>query len=88
MSKKEQKVKSSTTFGRGIKKAARWVAKMFGYKAENKFARGVWYVFATSAAALTLYFAVALTIVIVDEEGYAIDDYKYFCCHCRFMDNL
>ena len=47
MSKKEQKVKSSTTFGRGIKKAARWVARMFGYKAENKFARGLWYVFAT-----------------------------------------
>lgn len=77
MSKKEQKVKSSTTFGRGIKQAARWVAKMFGYKAENKFARGVWYVFATSAALVALYVAVALTITIVDEVGYAINDYKY-----------
>ncbi len=77
MSKKEQKVKSSTTFGRGIKQAARWVAKMFGYKAENKFARGVWYVFATSAAALTLYFAVALTIVIIDGVGDIIIDYRY-----------
>lgn len=33
-----------------IRSAARWVSRMFGYKAENKFARGVWYVFATSAA--------------------------------------
>jgi hypothetical protein len=78
MSKKEQKGKSSTTFGRGIKKAARWVARMFGYKAENKLARGLWYVFATGAAVLALYFAVALTIIIVDEVGYAIDDYKYY----------
>ncbi|MBQ6306866.1 MAG: WG repeat-containing protein [Bacteroidales bacterium] len=77
MSKNEQKVKSSTTFGRGIKQAARWVAKMFGYKAENKFARAVWYVFATSAAALTLYFAVALTIVIIDGVGDIIIDYRY-----------
>lgn len=77
MSKKEQKVKSSTIFGRGIKQAALWVARMFGYKAENKFARGVWYVFATSAAALTLYFAVALTIVIVDGVSDIIIDYRY-----------
>ena len=54
MRRKEQKGKSSTAFGRGIKKAARWVAKMFGYKAENKFARCLWYVFATSAAVVAL----------------------------------
>ena len=65
------------SIGRGIKQAARWVARMFGYKAENKYARGVWYVFATSAAALTLYFAVALTIFIVDDVGDIINDYKY-----------
>ena len=72
--------KSNSIFasiGRGIKQAARWVAKMFGYKAENKYARGVWYVFATSAAALTLYLAVALTIVIVDGVGDIIGDCKY-----------
>ena len=77
MSKKEQKVKSSTTFGRGIKKAARWVARMFGYKAENKFARGLWYVFATSAAVMVLFAAVVITIVIVENVGDFIDDYKY-----------
>lgn len=60
-----------------LKQAARWAARMFGYKAENKYARGVWYVFATSAAALTLYLAVALTIVIVDGVGDIISDYKY-----------
>ena len=65
------------SFGRGIKRAARWVAKMFGYKAENKYARGIWYVFATGSAVLALYFAVALTIIIVDEAGYAINNYKY-----------
>ena len=50
-----------------IKKAARWVARMFGYKAENKFARVVWYVFATSAALVTVYVLVALSIVFFDE---------------------
>ena len=77
MSKKEQKVKSSTTFGRGIKQAARWVARMFGYKAENKYARGLWYVFATSAAVVALFAAVVITIVIVENVGDFIDDYKY-----------
>ena len=76
MENNQQIHESSSKVG-GIKQAARWVAKMFGYKAENKYARGVWYVFATSAAALTLYLAVALTIVIVDEVGDIISDYKY-----------
>ena len=76
MSNKSNSVLAS--IGRGIKQAARWVARMFGYKAENKYARAVWYVFATGAAVLALYFAVALTIIIVDEVGYAIDDYKYY----------
>ena len=63
--------------GRGIKQAARWVAKMFGYKAENKYARGVWYVFATSAAVVALFAAVVITIVIVENLGDFIDDCKY-----------
>ena len=67
MSKKEKKTKSSTTIGSGIKQAARWVARMFGYKAENKYARGVWYVFATAAAVVTLYAAVVLTLIIIEE---------------------
>ena len=65
------------SIGRGIKQAARWVAKMFGYKAENKFARVVWYVFATCAAIVALYVAVAFTIVIIDEVDNVISDYKY-----------
>ena len=77
MSKKEQKGKSSTAFGRGIKQAASWVAQMFGYKAENKYARVVWYVFATCAALVALYVAVALTVEIIDEAGYAIYNFKY-----------
>lgn len=42
------------TFGRGLKKAARWVARMFGYKADTKFGRILWYVFATCACVLVL----------------------------------
>ena len=37
-----QQIHESSSKGGGIKKAARWVARMFGYKAENKYARGVW----------------------------------------------
>ena len=62
-----QQIHESSSKGGGIKKAARWVARMFGYKAENKYARGVWYVFATAAAVVTLYVAIALTLVIIQE---------------------
>ncbi len=64
---KNNNSEKTTFLGGGIKKAARWVARMFGYKAENKYARGVWYVFATAAAVVTLYVAVALTLVIIQE---------------------
>lgn len=50
-----------------IRSAARWVARMFGYKAENKFARVVWYVLATSVTLVAVYVAVALSIVFFDE---------------------
>ena len=62
---------------RGIKQAARWVARMFGYKAENKFARGVWYVFATGAAIIAVIVAGLLMFIIVEEVGDKIDDGKY-----------
>lgn len=44
---------------------------MFGCKAENKFARGVWYVFATSASVIALFIAA----VIVYETVNCIDDW-------------
>ena len=47
-----------------LKQAARWVAKMFGYKAESKLGRFVWRVFATSAAIVALLVAIALVINI------------------------
>lgn len=40
---------------------------MFGYKAENKFARVVWYVLATSVTLVAVYVAVAISIVFFDE---------------------
>ena len=41
-----------------LKQAARWVARMFGYKAESRFGRVVWHVFATSAAIVVLFIAI------------------------------
>lgn len=60
-----------------LKQAARWVARMFGYKAENKFGRGLWYVFATSASITALYVTIALTINIIDEVGDIRSTKKY-----------
>ena len=77
MRRKEQKGKSSTAIGRGIKQAARWVARMFGYKAENKFARGVWYVFATCVAVFALIFTTALVFEVVDLIKDSCEDAKY-----------
>ena len=67
----------STSKCGGVKKAARWVARMFGYKAENKYARAVWYVFATAAALVTLYVAVAATILIVESISDNCSSRKY-----------
>ena len=75
MSNKSNSVLASV--GRGIKQAARWVAKMFGYKAENKYARGVWYVFATSAAIFALIFVTALVFDVVDLVKDLCEDAKY-----------
>jgi hypothetical protein len=72
--------KSDSVFasiGRGIKQAARWVAKMFGYKAENKYARGVWYVFATSAAIFALIFVTVLVFDAIDLVKDLCEDAKY-----------
>ena len=60
-----------------IKQAARWVARMFGYKAESKFGRFVWRVFATSAAIVALLVAIALVINVYDEIESARKERKY-----------
>ena len=62
--------------GRGIKQAAVWVAKLFGYKEGTTFGKIVWRVFALSASLVMLYIAVLMTYVFVDEVGYKIDDMK------------
>jgi hypothetical protein len=43
-----------------FRKAIGKVARMFGYKAESRFGRVMWYVFITSAAIVTLIVAVVL----------------------------
>lgn len=56
-----------------LKRAARWVARMFGYKAENKFARVLWYVFATCASIIVLFIVIVLVVNLID----GIRDYQY-----------
>lgn len=58
--------KSSTAFGRGIKKVAQWVARMFGYKAESKFGRAIWYVFITAVTVIAVYFVIGLVLCTID----------------------
>lgn len=64
MSKKMNSIFASAW--RGIKKAARWVARMFGYKADTKFGRILWYVFATCACVFVLYAAIETVWGYVD----------------------
>ena len=54
---------------RGIKKAALWVARMFGYKSESKFGRIVWHVLSPCIAILAL--SSVITLVIWGIEGLA-----------------
>lgn len=67
MKKTEQLNETNSKKKNAIRKAARWVARMFGYKAENKFARVVWYVLATSVTLVAVYVLVALSIVFFEE---------------------
>lgn len=66
-----------TPKGGAIKRAARWVARMFGYKAENKYARGLWYVLCTAIAIFAVYVVVAITIFAVEEIKDAVADRAY-----------
>ena len=60
-----------------LKQAARWVAKMFGYKAESKLGRFVWRVFATSAAIVALLVAIALVINVYNHIDRACERREY-----------
>lgn len=60
-----------------LKQAARWVAKMFGYKAESKVGRFVWRVFATSAAIVALLVAIALVINVYNHIDRACERREY-----------
>lgn len=67
-----------------LKQAARWVARMFGYNAENKFARGLWYVFATSVSVVTLIIA----IVLVDALIHCVKEYRTERSYERMENSL
>lgn len=69
--------KSSTAFGRGIKKVAQWVARMFGYKAESKFGRGIWHVFITAATIIAVYIVVGLVLFTIDGINDLRSSHKY-----------
>ena len=65
------------SIGRGIKQAARWVAKMFGYKAENLFGKIVWRVFSVSATLVLLFLAVIGIILTVEWVNETRNDIRY-----------
>ena len=66
-------MKKDNTF----KQAARWVARMFGYKAESRFGRVMWHVFFTSAAIVTFVIVVGhITRAIRSVKEYR-DDRRY-----------
>ena len=54
-----------TVIGRGIKQAAVWVAKLFGYKEGTTFGKIVWRVFAFSASLTMLIIACVFTYALV-----------------------
>ena len=60
-----------------LKQAARWVAQMFGYKAESRFGRIVWHVFATSAAIVVLFIAVVFITDAVERIRDIRSDREY-----------
>ena len=60
-----------------FKQAARWAARMFGYKAESRFGRVMWYVLFTSAAIVTFVIVVGhITRAIRSVKEYR-DDRRY-----------
>lgn len=74
--------------GRGIKQAAMWVAKLFGYKEGTTFGKIVWRVFALSASLVMFYIAVIFTYFMVEEVGDKIDDMKRNSrTYCHHFDN-
>ena len=54
-----------SVIGRGIKQAAVWVAKLFGYKEGTTFGKIVWRVFAFSASLTMLIIAIVFTCAFV-----------------------
>lgn len=66
-----------SVIGRGIKQAAVWVAKLFGYKEGTTFGKIVWRVFAFSASLTMLIIASALTYALVNFVQEKIQIRKY-----------
>jgi hypothetical protein len=60
-----------------LKQAARWVAKMFGYKAESRLGKFVWRVFATSVAIVALLVAIALVLNVYNHIDRACERREY-----------
>lgn len=65
-------MKNDNTF----KQAARWAARMFGYKATTRAGRIIWHVFITSATILTLILAITYLKDSIDRRHYAIECQK------------
>ena len=68
-----------TVLWRGLCQALGWFFGLFGYKRDGKFAKCVWGLFATSAAVITGFFAIAL-VCVVGEEVYNWYGRQHWSC--------
>ena len=66
-----------------FKQAARWVARMFGYKAESRFGRVMWHVFFISATIVTLVAAVEL----ITRGIRSVKEYRDDCRYERMVNS-
>ncbi len=76
-----------TVLWRGLCQALGWFFGLFGYKRDGKFAKCVWGLFATSAAVVMSFFALALVCMFVESaykryfRGHRCDSYCYYAEH-------
>ena len=76
-----------TVLWRGLCQALGWFFGLFGYKRDGKFAKCVWGLFATSAAVVMSFFALALVCMFVESaykryfRGHQCDSYCYYAEH-------
>ena len=79
-----------TVMWRGVCQALGWFFGLFGYKRDGKFAKCVWGLFATSAAIVMSFIAIALIYTVGNNAyrwyyAYGRDDGAGCPCHGGFF---